>query len=521
MERCGVSRRLRCRLDYKGKDMYLLTNAQMRAADNYTITEKGVPSLLLMERAGLALADAAAEVAPDGKIVCLCGGGNNGGDGLVCARVLKGSGREVAVVCTAEDFSADCRVNMEKWTAAGGELLTDIPEKCVLVVDCLYGTGFHGALRGEDERLVSKAVLLRKQGVKILSADIPSGVHGDNGIVEGVAIFADKTLCFGELKTGVFLNDGIDHAGEVFRVDIGICLPNTEEYAVFVNKEGLAGCLPRRKRNSHKGTYGKAAIVAGGFEYTGAAYLAAAACLRSGAGYTALFVPSEILSAYYLRLPEVLLKSINDGGRYAFNVDKMRQLLTYDAVAYGMGMGESEDVAKGAAWLLSNYEGRLVLDADALNSLARYGKEGLIALFKSKKCDVILTPHGKEFSRLSGISVEEACKRSVTVVKEFSALLRANVLLKNAVSVLSDGERTAINVTGCSGQAKAGSGDVLSGLIAGLCAMGISTYNGGRLAAYLFGKAAELASESVGEYSLTATDIISYLGGAFLHLIED
>lgn len=501
--------------------MYLLTNAQMRAADNYTITEKGVPSLLLMERAGLALADAAVEFLPEGKIVCLCGGGNNGGDGFVCARVLKGCGREVAVVCIAENFSTDCRVNMEKWTAAGGELLADIPEDCALVVDCLYGTGFHGVLTGEDERLVSKAVLLRKKGVKILSADIPSGVNGDNGCVEGVAIFADKTLCIGELKTGVFLNDGIDRAGEISRADIGISLLEKEKYAVLVNKKLAAACLPKRKRNTHKGSYGKAAIVAGSLDYTGAAYLAAAACLRSGAGYTALFVPSDILPAYYLRLPELLLKSSNEGGRYAFNVGNMRQLLAYDAIAYGMGMGEGEEVAKGAVWLLSNYEGRLVLDADALNSLACYEKENLAVLFKTKKCDVLLTPHGKEFTRLFGGSVEEVYKNSLAIVKDCAGAFAVNILLKNAVSILSNGEGTAINVAGCSGQAKAGSGDVLSGLIAGLCAMGISTYEGGLLGAYLAGKSAEFAVETIGEYSLTAIDVISYLGGAFLHLTKD
>ena len=498
--------------------MYLLTNKQMREADAYTITEKGVPSLLLMERAGAALADAAIKLAPEGKIACLCGGGNNGGDGFVCARLLKGNGREVVAVCTAESFSTDCRVNMEKWTAEGGETLADIPEGCALLVDCLYGTGFHGVLSGEDERLVSKAVLLKKQGCKILSADIPSGINGDNGCAEGVAIFADQTLCIGELKTGVFLGDGIDHAGEISRADIGICLPGKDEYAVLVNREFMEKCLPKRKRNSHKGTYGKAAIVAGSFDYTGAAYLAAAACLRSGCGYTTLFVPEELLPQYYLRLPEVLLKSTNEGGRYAFNAEKMRQLLVYDAIAYGMGMGEDEEVAKGAAWLITNYEGRLVLDADALNSLARYGQEGLLALFRAKKCDVLLTPHAKEFSRLFGLSVEELSTSCLSATKENSSWYGVNILLKNAVSVLSDGERVAINVTGCSGQAKAGSGDVLSGLIAGLCAMGISTYKGGMLGAYLTGKAAEFAASKVGEYSLTATDVISYLGGAFLHI---
>ena len=498
--------------------MYLLTNAQMRAADNYTITEKGVPSLLLMKKAGLALAEAAMELAPEGKIVCLCGGGNNGGDGFVCARVLKGNGRDVAVVCVAENFSTDCRVNMEKWTAAGGELLSDFPDDCALIVDCLYGTGFHGALSGEDERLASKAVVLKKKGCKILSSDIPSGVNGDNGCVDGVAIYADKTLCFGELKTGVFLNDGIDHAGTISRADIGICLPEKENYTLLVNKALVSELLPKRKRNSHKGIYGRTAIVAGSVDYTGAAYLAAAACLRSGCGYTTLFLPGEILPQYYLRLPEVLLKSTNDGGRYAFNAEKMRQLLVYDAIAYGMGMGESEEVAKGAAWLLSNYEGKLILDADGLNSLARYGGDGLLALLKTKKCDVLLTPHGKEFSRLFGLEIGEFSKRALPVVKEISEIYGVNILLKNAATILSDGERTAINVTGCSGQAKAGSGDVLSGLIAGLCATGISTYEGGLIGTYLSGKAAEFAAERVGEYSLTASDVISYLGGAFLHI---
>ena len=232
-------------------------------------------------------------------------------------------------------------------------------------------------------------------------------------------------------------------------------------------------------------------------------------------------MPEEILPQYYLRLPEVLLKSTNEGGRYAFNVDKMRQLLTYDAIAYGMGMGESEEVAKGAAWLIGNYEGRLVLDADALNSLARYGKDGLLALFRTKKCDVILTPHVKEFSRLFGLTGEEISTRGLSATKELSESLGVNILLKNAVSILSDGDRVSINVTGCSGQAKAGSGDVLSGLIAGLCAMGISTYKGGMMATYLTGKAAEFAAEKVGEYSLTASDVIAYLGGAFLHVYKD
>lgn len=496
--------------------MYILTNEQMRAADAYTIEQLGVPSLLLMERAGLALAEAAEEMSPSGKIVCLCGGGNNGGDGFVCARVLKGSGRDVEVVCVAEKFSTDCRVNMEKWIGSGMQMAQTIAEDCALIVDCLYGTGFHGALSEADEKLVSQAIRLRAQGTKILSADIPSGVDGNNGQVRGVAIFADKTLCIGEIKAGVFFNDGIDHAGQVERADIGIALPRKEPYARLIDQEYARFLLPKRPRNSHKGSYGKAAIVAGSEAYTGAAYLATAACLRAGAGYTTLFVPKGILPYYVLKLPEALLKSTNEGGRYVFNLETMQVLTSYDCIAYGMGMGVDEEVAKGAAWLLSHYEGKLILDADGLNSLARYG-EGLLGLFRLKKCDVLLTPHVKEFSRLTGLTVEEIAESGLAQPKKFAQILNASILLKNAVSVLSDGEHAAVNVTGCSGQAKAGSGDVLSGVIAGLCAAGLSAYEAGALGGYLVGKAAELAVELIGDYSLTASDIISYLGRAFLH----
>lgn len=501
--------------------MHVLTNRQMRDADEYAIKTLGIPSLLLMERAGVALADEAERLSPSGKIRCVCGGGNNGGDGFVCARVLKSRGREADVVFYAEKQSADCRVNMEKWTATGGEILTELPMDCELIVDCLYGTGFRGALLDQDVGTVERINALKKQGVKVLSADIPSGVNGENGRVDGVAVLADRTLCIGEIKTGVLLGDGIDYAGEIKRADIGIELPSGANYATLSDSKTVREILPKRKRNTHKGSFGKAAIVAGSLEYTGAAYLAAVACLRSGAGYTTLFTPSEILPYYILKAPETLLKSISDGGRYAFNEERMQTLLGYDSVAYGMGMGVFEDVARGAAWLVENYEGKLILDADGLNSLAAYRKEELPQIFKNKKCDVLLTPHGKEFSRLLGVSVKEVLDEGFSSAKALAEKWGISVLLKNAVSVITDGTRTTLNVAGCSGQAKGGSGDVLSGVLAGLCAEGLSAFEAGVAGAYLLGKAAELAAREVGEYSLTATDLIAYLGRAFLFVTED
>ena len=500
--------------------MYVLTNKQMRDADRYTIEKLGVPSLTLMERAGIALADEAERLSPTGKIVCVCGGGNNGGDGFVCARILQTRGRVVTTVCFAEKFSDDCLVNKEKWTACGGEILTAFPDQnFALVIDCLFGTGLRGGLEGETACAAAWINEQKTKGAKVLSADIPSGLCGDNGLQKGEGVRADVTVCIGEIKAGVLMADGLDCSGEIKRVDIGITLPE-KDYAQLLDRDTVRTILPVRKRNSHKGSYGRAAIVAGSAEYTGAAYLsaAAAACLRTGAGYTTLFLPSDVFPYYLLKDPEVLLKSTNDGGRYAFTQENGAELLAYDTVALGMGMGSSEDVAALVEYLLCHYEGRLLIDADGLNSLARYKKDCLAALFGNKKCDVLLTPHVKEFSRLSGVSVEEIVERGLTAPCDFAAEYGVNVLLKNASSIVTDGVRIALNVTGNSGLAKGGSGDVLSGVIAGLCAQGLSAFDGGRLGAYLVGRAAELAASKQSEYAMTARDVIAELGKAFLEL---
>ena len=287
-----------------------------------------------------------------------------------------------------------------------------------------------------------------------------------------------------------------------------------------MEKEIARKMLPSRKRNSHKGTYGKAAIVAGGEKYTGAAYLSTAACLRSGAGYTALFTPKGVLSYYVLKAPEALLIPSNDGGMFEFNKETFDSLLSYDAIAYGMGMGASEEVFKGAEYLLKEYKGKLILDADALNALALH-REAIDELFANKKCEVVLTPHLGEFSRLTGKSVEDISKDGIFVAQSFAKKLGASILLKNAVSVITDGDRVAMNATGNSGQAKGGSGDVLSGVIAGLCASGAGVFDGAACGAYLVGNAAEIAAREIGEYSLLATDVIARLGKAFLGITEN
>ena len=501
---------------------YLLTNAQMREADKFTIENLGVPSLELMERAGDALYQEAKKLAPKGRVLCVCGGGNNGGDGFVCGRKLLLDGRRVDAVFFAEKTSEECEINKSEFEMNGGTLFSEFPErKYSLVVDCLFGTGYRPS---DDERVrtaIERINLLKRRGVKVLSADIPSGLSGDNGVCLDVAVQADETVCIGEIKLGAVLNDGIDCAGKLIRADIGIALPSFDEngngYAYLLQDETVSSLLPKRKRNVHKGNCGRAYIVGGSYAYSGAGYLAAAGALKSGAGYVTLCVPEDLIPVYMLKLPEVLLKPVCKGKSFAFD-ERAFEFAKDGAVAYGMGLGVSQDVANGAEYLVTHYTGRLIIDADGLNSLSAYAGERLKELFAEKSCDVVLTPHPREFARLLGTDVADVLQNGVSLAKTFAKEHGVTVLLKGATTVITDGVRVAVNAEGNAGQAKGGSGDVLSGVIAGLCASGLSAFDGAVCGAFLAGRSANLAKREIGEYALTPSDVVAYMGRAFLTL---
>ena len=278
----------------------------------------------------------------------------------------------------------------------------------------------------------------------------------------------------------------------------------------ILEREEVAKCLPRRERDTHKGNYGRAGIVAGSAEFLGAPVLSTLACLRAGAGYTYLFTPIKEHTKYALRLPEAIVS------RFKFR--KTSKLYALDSLAVGMGMGQSKRLAKLVQALLENFAGRLILDADALNSLAKYKAEVLDGIFLRKKGEVVITPHIKEFSRLTKLTVAEILQDPVKHAEHFASKWQITVLLKGAHTVITDGQKTVKNERGTAGQAKGGSGDLLSGLIAGLCAQGVSAFDGAKAGAYLAGYSAEFAEKNYGEYSLLATDTAECLGKAFLAL---
>lgn len=482
----------------------------MRKADRYTIDTLGVPSLTLMERAGEAVAAQAERMtAKEENILVVCGGGNNGGDGFVAARLLRDRGRNVQVLCLAERFSADCEAERARFD---GEILTDFPEReYSLIIDCVFGTGLSRTVEGAEKALIE---WIERASAAVLSVDIPSGLNGDNGLAMGVCVHADCTLSIGEYKIGQFLNDGIDCCGELLLADIGIDSSTAEKCVGLLESTDIFPLFPRRKRNSNKGTYGKASILAGSVSYSGAPILTATASLRSGAGYTELCVCERLFSAYTGRLPEAILTLLPGEDAFRFEPNALEKLLKSDCVAIGPGCGVSEELYRIVAYFLKHYTGKLVLDADALNALSYFGTDVL----SERTCTVLLTPHIKEFSRLSGASVAEIQADPVGLARSFAKKYGVNLLLKSHVSVLTDGERTALNTRGGACLAKGGSGDVLTGILASLAAQGLDLFSCAQAGSFLMGLSAEICERELGVYGVLASDVIACLPRAWVGL---
>ena len=473
---------------------YAYSNQQMRRFDEAAIAA-GTPALMLMERAGKALAQAVSEACHRlgaGDALFVCGGGNNGGDGFVAAQILHEAGEEVAVLCLAQKFSPDCAAVKAQYK---GELLGRIPRRrYALIVDCLFGTGLARPVEGESAALVD---FINGSGAYVIACDLPSGLM-EGGIAGETCVRADETVTMGQLKQALLLSDGADVAGKISVADIGI--PAAENGAEVWENADVKAFFPRRRSNTHKGSYGTACILAGG-AYSGAAFLAAGACLKSGAGYTKLCVSGELYPHAIGKLPAAVLREYK-----AIDGD----ILGADALAVGMGSGVSEQLYVYIAELLTNYTGTLVLDADALNTISAYGTEVL----SKRACRVVLTPHPKEFSRLAECSVKEVLADPVGMAKEFAARFGVTVLLKNNRSVITDGVRVAVNPTGSPSLAKGGSGDVLSGLLVGTCARGVQPFEAACVASYLLGRAGELAAREMGEYAPDPSDTIAFLAAA-------
>ncbi len=492
--------------------MLLVNTEQARSIDSITINKYDVPGLILMENAGMRLADAAFD-GSDKVYTVVCGKGNNGGDGSVAARHLLARGADVCIVlaCSVQQLSGDALCAFELALKFGVPVIEGINETARIrimysdaVIDAVLGIGCKNAPEGAAEDAVR---LINGCSAKIYSADVPSGINCDTGAVCGEAVSADETITFGYAKTGLVLYPARLYAGKVTVADISFS--HAAARAQNINVQTIESyTLPRVEDNAFKGTRGRLLAIAGSTKYGGAAYMSSYAALRSGCGLVTLAYPKGVMCSYTNMCPELICRECaSDGGCFARKSASDITALTHsaDAVIAGCGTGVTEGTRKIVHDLILNYDKTLVLDADGINCIA--SSKHILA---DKKCDIIITPHIGEMARFLGTSTKEISDNMIETAKNAAGEYNITVVLKSASTVIAmpDG-RVYVNTYGTSGMATAGSGDVLTGIIGSFAAQGMSptesAVNGVAVHA-LSGSAAEAKN---GKHYMNATDIIA------------
>jgi ADP-dependent NAD(P)H-hydrate dehydratase / NAD(P)H-hydrate epimerase len=484
--------------------------AGMRSIDRWAIEERGVPSLELMEAAGGAVASAVSELGPDGPIRVVCGKGNNGGDGLVAARHLAATGYEVETLLLwpAEELSEDARANLDRLGDAavveGGELDGRLADSGA-VIDAIFGTGFSGAPR---ERAASAIEAINRCGQVAVACDIASGVDASSGEVEGVAVEADLTVSFHAAKLGHLISPGKAHTGELRVAPIGIPEGAPADPAGGVISEAVLELMPARSPGSTKFTSGQVVIAGGSRGLTGAVCMAAGAAIRAGAGYATVAVPADLEPIFEQKLTEVMSVGCpSEDGR--LGPDAAEAVVgAFERAAAGVlgpGLGRDPGSFSLAHEVAAAIKAPLVIDADGLNAFA----EGLERL-RERGAATVLTPHEGELGRLLGRAPEEISRRRLASAKEAAGMAGAILVLKGDDTIVTDGERVAVNGVSAPALATAGTGDVLSGITAALLARAGDPFAAACAAVLAHARAGAEAARRVGlTESVIATDVIA------------
>lgn len=497
---------------------------QMKQYDLNTIEKLGIPAPVLMERAALALADAACAYA-DGvknqiktrkeyRVLVVSGCGNNGGDGFAAARILSERGFLVNCVLIGEETkcSEQTKQQMNILRRLGMDILRNFPNREYdIIIDALFGIGLSREVQGEYAEAIQR--INEAEAFKI-SADIPSGVETDSGRIMGHAVRADLTVTFGFLKKGLCLYPGKLLAGEVRLAEIGITDKSFfgEEPDTFTCRCLGETLLPERSPQGNKGTFGKVLMIAGSKDMAGAAILCAKAAYRIGAGMVKIVTCEENRNIIQKTLPEAMLLTYPENGTEQGDFwEKWKASLEWaDVYAMGCGCGQSRTVSALLEDLLKTEGKPMVLDADALNLI---GKNPSL-LENGSGSGKILTPHPGELSRLLGIPVKAVTENLTEAAGQAAKRYRSIIAAKDAVTAVISPEGTKyLNASGNSGMATAGSGDVLAGLVAGLLAQKEQPYDAAWKGVYLHGLAGDKAAANKGEHAVMASDIIEALPG--------
>lgn len=517
---------------------YLVTKKEMQAYDTYTIEQIGVPALILMERAALCTLERVLDVLngkeTSAKVLCVCGVGNNGGDGLAVSRMLmdEGIAADVALIGDKAHVSLETKVQLDILEKYGVTPLDMVPESNYdVVVDALFGTGLSREITGAYKNAVEAINAMKtSNGAESyrIAIDMPSGIDADTGAVLGVAVKADETVTIAFKKRGLYLYPGANYAGKISVAKIGI---TEKTFAVGAPKMyTLTGepstLFPKRRADGNKGTFGKVLLVAGSSTMAGAALLSAGSAYKTGAGMVKLVIPEKIRVIVQEKLPEALVQvyekedGLTDEEIHVF----LENIKWADVIAIGPGLSKHMSGKQLLETVITQTKKALVLDADALNMLAEEDilQRELLTRNSEKETNTVMTPHLGELARLLGKETKEVVSHQIDCCKEAVEKFGCVVVAKSARTCVSDGKTPDfLNTAGNDKMATAGSGDVLTGMIAALIAQavsqeqsreeGITAKDAAVLGVYLHANAgdkAAAAAKVTGAAGILASDIM-------------
>lgn len=511
--------------------MKIVSPEQMKLIDETAINKYGIPGIVLMENAARCVVDQILNLATScsARTVVFAGKGNNGGDAFAVARHLFNKGWDVFVyaLCRQEEIKHDAYTNLSILNKMGikvnfvpndvaleQNVIDDIKQKIALsdvVVDGIYGTGFKGQIKGNVSFIIN---IINELSPMTVAIDVPSGVDAASGKVSDPHIKAYCTVTFQYAKIGLMIHPGCESVGMLRIADIGIPCNVSNEFEIktwAVDFNMAQELLPARPENTNKGDYGKILLITGSKGMTGAGCLAAKAAYKTGAGLVYLSVPSSICAVYEQNVVDAVKLPYDDENKGHLNKKSLEHIFNHycnmDVVSIGPGLGLDTETADCVNQILINIQKPLVIDADGLNALSILGTDKI-----NFKGNAVLTPHPKEMSRLTGLSVEEVQNDRISVSLSFSRSINAIIVLKGSKTVVAmpDG-RVYINTAGNPGMAVAGSGDLLTGVISAFAAQGLSLADAAVLGVFVHGFAGDLAAQKIGMHGMTSEDILYYL----------
>ena len=483
---------------------YLPNGEQMKSADTYTIQTLGIPSLVLMERAALAVvADMKSEHVDLSRALVVCGSGNNGGDGFAVARLLKEEGYcpEVFFAGRESSMSEECAVQKRIVEKLDIPVVTEIPDReYTVIIDAVFGVGLSREITGRYAKIID---WMNSRSCGKVAVDIPSGICSGTGQILGTAFRADLTVSMACVKVGSELYPGKKFSGKTKAAPIGISTKGFDadpDVCLTFDKAEIPMLLPKRKEDSHKGTYGKVLMITGSTGMAGAAYLSARAAYAAGAGLVQIYTAEDNRAILQQLLPEAIISCYTE-----YSEAQLDEKLSWaDVICIGCGLGQSAAAEQMLARTLERTAVPCVIDADGLNMLGRH-----MELLENVSMPVILTPHMLEMSRLTGKSVAQLKEDRIREIRAFTDRYPVVCALKDSRTVVASGGRHPfLNLAGNSAMAKAGSGDVLAGVITGLAAQGLPPFESACTGVFLHACGGDRGREKKGAYSLQARDLI-------------